>query len=216
MDDPPLVGVRVFAASSRLLADIVLIICFLDTSEEIQRMFEPIDLDWARRNFPSVFEVFGNDLDRQVHAFNQVVQRQQRADEDGTIVFGAMYNEGVRRPAPHRPILNSLSMLQEPDLICPCSTGWLYRLEQLLTGVRSLGASPGFFRDMLRSSGSFYDLIAELEWGAALQRISGDFTPHSRTTPDKSGNFDIDWTLSGVRVLGDVKFFKNWLLKEKA
>jgi hypothetical protein len=178
-------------------------------------MFEPIDLDWSRRTFPNIFEVFGTALDAQVTAFNQVVDRRPRGDEEGTIVFGAMFNDGIRKPLPHRPILNSLSALQEPGLFWVTATGWLVRLESLLDDVRAAGIPPIMFRDMLRSSGSYYDLIAELEWGTALRKLSADFTPHSRTVPDKDGNFDINWGIAGSRVLGDVKFFKNWLLKQK-
>lgn len=178
-------------------------------------MFAPIDADWAQRNFPNICAVFGRELSAQIETFNRVVERHVRADEDGTIVFGAMFNEGVRKPAPHRPILNSLSVLQEVELFWPTATGWLFRLEYLLGDVRASGCDPALFRDMLRSSGSYYDLIAELEWGAALRRVSGDFTAHSRTKENEEGNFDINWGIDGLRVLGDVKFFKNWLLKEK-
>ena len=126
-----------------------------------------------------------------------------------------MLNEGIRKPLPHRSILNSLSVLQEPATLWPTATGWLVRLESLLADARKAGIPAAVFRDMLRSSGSYYDIIAELEWGTALRRLSSDFAPHSITVAGTEGNFDINWGIGQHRVLGDVKFFKNWLLKEK-
>jgi hypothetical protein len=177
-------------------------------------VFVPIDLAWAERSFPSIFQVFGAEFPRQIEIYNGIVRERQFDPSDGAMLFAMMYREGAR-PEPHGPLLRSLSMLQAPAVNRPTTTGWLVHLENLLADALGSGIGPNVYSGMLRSSDSFFDLIAELEWGTSLRRLSPDFRPHELTTPGQNRNYDINWRRDPFRIVGDVKFFKNWLIRRR-
>ena len=74
------------------------------------------------------------------------------------------------------------------------------------------------YRDMLQNPMSYMDLLAELDWAMRLRRAGGELKPHPKTHPVDPGdnkNYDLHWETREGTFRGDVKWFKDWLVKPR-
>jgi hypothetical protein len=176
---------------------------------------DPIDGPWAEQKFPAVFRVFGAPLRRQINAFNEILTERGATDiVDLDMVFARMVTEFAE---PHRPLLNTLSLYRD-DRCPPGLKGMLKLLDSYLTESLNAGDPLSTYRSMLRSSGSYIDLIAELDWACRLRASGGKFNPHAATDPQDpldGGDYDVCWEVAGQTLHGDVKWFKDWLMKPR-
>ncbi len=173
-----------------------------------------IPLDWARGEFPAVFAVFGSSLGRQVEAFNGIVEGGKYPHDDIEVVFGLLAREFK---SIHRPLLNTLSLFRDPAW-SPGAKAMLLLLESYLRSSLDAGDNRRTYRDMLWNPRAYMDLLAELDWACRLRRHGGTFRPHMRThpdVPDDNTNYDLHWEYSGHTLFGDVKWFKDWLVKPR-
>jgi len=174
----------------------------------------PIDPEWAKKEFAAIFQVYGSALGRQIEAFNGAVGGREIPDEDIEFVFAPLSKEFKKI---HRPLLNTLSLFKDPAW----SAGGKAMIRLLDTYLgESLAAKDkiSLFRDMLQNPMSYMDLLAELDWAARLRRVGGTIVPHPKThpeDPDDNTNYDIHWEAGGDTFRGDVKWFKDWLVKPR-
>ncbi len=174
---------------------------------------EPISHEWAARTFPAVFQVFGSPLRRQVEAFAEITGERPFPSDDIDIVWSLMAREFTDT---HRPILNTLSLFPDRG-VPPEGKAMLVLLEQYLAYSLAKGDDVRTYRDMLRSGQAYMNLIAELDWACRLRASGGTFRPHTPTDPASGGNdnFDINWERAGQTLRGDVKWFKDWLVRSR-
>jgi hypothetical protein len=175
-------------------------------------LLQPIDIKRAKAGFPSIFTVFGNGLDQQIDAFNKALGAGQVPSHLSTIVYGRMGAYGFANP--HRPLLLALSALHAPGQFPPIGVAPVFLLEAGLAQSLSRGDKPSTYLTMLRSPASYSDLIGELDWVTQLRGAGATLEPHA-PTPGQEGNFDINCDLAGHRLMGDVKWFQNWLVKPR-
>ena len=176
---------------------------------------QPIDAEWAAKTFPAVFTVYGGSgLARQIDGFNGVVTGKEYVHDDIDFAFAAMAREFRNI---HRPILNTLSLFRDPAWP-PGGKAMLVLLQEYLAESLAAGDGIGTYRSMLVSPSSYMDLLAELDWAIRLRRAGGSLTPHPKTNPDDPAdntNYDLDVAFGGAAFRGDVKWFKNWLVKPR-
>ncbi len=175
-------------------------------------LLQPIDIKRAKAGFPSIFTVFSNRLDQQLEAFNQALGADQVPSHRSTIVYGRMGAHGFANP--HRPILLALSALHAPGQFPPTGVAPVVLIEAGLRQSLSRGDKPSTYLTMLRSPASYSDLIGELDWVTQLRAAGATLEPHA-PTPGQEGNYDINGDLAGHRLMGDVKWFQNWLVKPR-
>jgi hypothetical protein len=174
----------------------------------------PILLDWARGELPSIVAVFGSSLGRQIEAFNGIVERSKYSHDDIEVVFGLLAREFK---SIHRPLLNTLSLFRDPAW-SPGAKAMLLLLESYLRSSLDAGDVRRTYRDMLWNPQSYMELLAELDWACRLRRRGGTFRPHMKThpdVPDDNTNYDLHWEYDRNTLLGDVKWFKDWLVKPR-
>jgi hypothetical protein len=175
-------------------------------------LLQPIDIRRAKARFPAIFQVFGNSLDQQVEAFNRALGREQVPSHLSTIVYDRMGAHGFENP--HRPILLALSALHAAGQFPPAGVAPLFLLENGLADSLNSGDKQSTYMTMLRSPASYLDLIGELDWVTRLRAGGAKLEPHM-PTPGNAGNFDVNSFLDGHRLMGDVKWFQNWLVKPR-
>ena len=175
-------------------------------------LLQPIDISRAKAGFPSIFAVFGGKLDHQVEAFNKALGGEQVPSHLSTIVYGRMGAYGFVNP--HRAILLALSALHAPGQFPPTGVAPIFLLEDGLSQSLAKGDKPSTYLTMLRSPASYSDLIGELDWVTRLRTAGAKLDPHA-PTPGQEGNFDINCELAGHQLMGDVKWFQNWLTRHR-
>ena len=183
-----------------------------EAKRTITMLLQPIDIKRAKAGFPSIFTVFGNRLDQQIDAFNKAVGANQVPSHLSMIVYGRMGAYGFANP--HRPVLLALSALHAPGQFPPAGVAPLFLLEAGLRQSLRQGDKQSTYESMLRLPGSYSDLIGELDWVTQLRAAGATLKPHA-PTPGQQGNFDIDCELAAHRLMGDVKWFQNWLVKPR-
>jgi hypothetical protein len=170
----------------------------------------PIDLDWMHSKLPSIFKVFGNDLDKQIRSYNEILGTGPIERKKFRYAFSKMERTGTRTP--HTTILIILSMLGHVDNRIPPFVGSIFLLEKHLSLSLAHGDPVSTYRSMLRSPKSYSDLVAELEIATTLRNMGADLVPHRKRNATSASNCDINCTLDSVVLNGDVKWFQNWLV----
>lgn len=175
---------------------------------------ESIESAWAEATFPSVFQGFQpSALRRQMQAFNEIVEEREYSPDDLDMVYARLSQE---MPSAHRPLLNILSMGRTADVPVRHLASLLL-LETYLAESAAAGVPAATYRDMLRSPESYLDLLAELDWVNAVRGLGGTVQPHAPTDTGapEDGNYDLRWDEGGATFRGDVKWFKDWLVKSR-
>ena len=175
----------------------------------------PIDDIWSRETFPNVYRLCKSFLSTQIECFNKVVTTRDIPLKYSLLVSHIMKKDDIKNPDPHLPILRTLSALHIPDLdyrFLQKISGRLFLLEQSLKNLSGRW-TPKQLESLIKSPQSFTNLVAEIDWAASLQTISGDLALHNRKVANSEKNYDIRWTNQGITIHADVKWYEAWFTK---
>ena len=175
----------------------------------------PINDSWTRAKFPNVYRLCESFLSEQIECFNKVVTAQNISTKHNILALLKMKKKGIKNP--HGPLLLLLSALHISDLDyerIALISGRLFLLEQSLKTLSGKWTRERLW-SLIKSPPSFTNLVAEIDWAARLQTISGNLTLHNKKSANSRKDYDIRWTNQGMTIHADVKFYEAWFTKQR-
>ena len=173
-----------------------------------------IDIRQAEALIPRTIESFGErEFKSQLNIYNEFMTR--FPPDSPAARYHRWTTERYKKI--NNSIFNCLySLLENQNNIYYCRIAApLIHLEVLLESAAKGNYSPTTFSSMVRSSESFWNVIAELDIGEILRQSKNSLKRHvPRDNSNNRGkNFDLRWTPRNLSLLADVKWFQDWLVR---
>jgi hypothetical protein len=179
-------------------------------------LLAPIDASDVERCFPRLTAGFGApSLRQQIDGFNLLLAEGIPEDASPATVGARLVRTGVR--SPHVGLLNLLS-LWSASPSAPEVRRLVARLvlvENALASVEKQGIAAAKYNSMLRDPEGLDQLVAELDATSALAQL-GRLSAHESSSGRTASNYDIDWTVCGLHLRADVKWFQTSALSRSA
>jgi hypothetical protein len=173
---------------------------------------EKIEVSDALARFPTIVNLFGEPLQKQIEAFNAKVPS---ADSPAQICWSLKVTKAVGKQRPHAPILGALSLSQEaPPEYRRTATAFIHDLERNLAALKLAGKRLSHYKNMLTNPDGFLQLIAETGVQAGLLALGGDLDVHNPTGARSGKDFDVRLQVPDGLLLSDVKWVQNWLSRD--